>query len=249
MSKATLYQVVDWDSNFEGAKSRTYDHKSACQMPTKHGLGYKRIVRRKNGAAIFGAWCALIQTLSRHHRPREGYCTDTGRISGKPYSEEDLAILTDIPAAYFRELFQVATMHDVGWLRIPDGYQTDTKYPLNSDSDSDSDSDYVCSDRSENGREPPHRRVKFDYASGQFSGIEPSDMAVLTEAYPAVNHDAEIQKARAWLLANPTKRKKNVWGFLTRWMNSTQERSGNREIGRTTRQQVSQQAAERCTLS
>jgi hypothetical protein len=137
------HQVKEWNNHFEGAKSRTYSNKSSCQMPTKHGLGYKRIVKRKNGPALFGAWCALIQVLSRHPKPRDGYCTDTGRIDGKPYTDADLEMMTDIPAAVFKELFQVAASQDVDWLRIPQGYHADTTSAdgaIYSDSNSDSDS-------------------------------------------------------------------------------------------------------------
>jgi len=142
-----VYQVIGWDKCFEGAKSKTYSNKSSCQMPTKHGLGYKRLIRRKNGPALFGAWCALVQVLSRHNKPRQGYCTDTGEIAGKPYKDTDLEMLTDIPAAIFSELFEVAANQDVGWLRILRGYCADTAripqgtiVPLDSDSDSDLDS-------------------------------------------------------------------------------------------------------------
>ena len=148
MQDNAVYQVADWNKSFEGAKSRTYNNKSTCSMPTKHGLGYKKLVRSKNGAALFGAWCALIQVLSLHDKPREGYCTDTGRISGHPYKGTDLEMLTDIPAKCFNELFKVA--QSIGWLTvtkagIPQGYHKDTtvspRYPLNSDSDLDSDPD------------------------------------------------------------------------------------------------------------
>ena len=141
-----VYQVIGWDKCFEGAKSKTYSNKSSCQMPTKHGLGYKRLIRRKNGPALFGAWCALVQVLSRHNKPRQGYCTDTGEIAGKPYNDSDLEMLTDIPAAIFSELFEVAANQDVGWLRILRGYCADTAripqetiVPLDSDLDLDSD--------------------------------------------------------------------------------------------------------------
>ena len=142
-----VYQVIGWDKCFEGAKSKTYSNKSSCQMPTKHGLGYKRLIRRKNGPALFGAWCALVQVLSRHNKPRQGYCTDTGEITGKPYKDSDLEMLTDIPAAIFSELFEVAANQDVGWLRILRGYCADTTripqgtlVPSDSDSDLDSNS-------------------------------------------------------------------------------------------------------------
>jgi hypothetical protein len=135
----TLYQVINWDSSFEGAKSKTYNNKTSCQMPTKHGLGYRRLIKSKDGAALFGAWCALIQVLSRHPIKREGYCTDTGRIDGNPYTPSDLELLTDIPEKYFESLLQVVSSKEVAWVRIPDGYHKDSKYPLHSDSDSDSD--------------------------------------------------------------------------------------------------------------
>jgi len=139
-----LYQVAGWDKHFEGAKSKTYNNKSTCQMPTKHSLGYRRLVRRENGAAIFGAWCAMIQVLSRHEKPRQGYCTDTGRIDGRPLTDSDLEMLTDIPAAAFAAMFQVCASEDVAWLLKPQGYHKDTtvsaQYPLDSDLDLDLDS-------------------------------------------------------------------------------------------------------------
>ena len=134
-----MMQVIGWDENFEGAKSKTYKNKTTCQMPTKHGLGYKKLVRGSDGAALFGAWCAMIQVLSRHPAPRHGYCTDTGGADGRPYTPDDLEMLTDIPAKHFKKMLELASSQVVGWLRILDGYQTDTAGPLNSDSDSDSD--------------------------------------------------------------------------------------------------------------
>jgi hypothetical protein len=140
-----IYRIKNWSDNFEGAKSKTYKNKTSCQMPTKHGLGYKKIIRSKNGAALFGAWCALIQVLSRHKNPRQGYCTDTGgtlQDGGIPYTSADLEMLTDIPAEYFEEMFKICLSQSVGWVEvideeIPQGYHKDTIGPPDSDSDSD----------------------------------------------------------------------------------------------------------------
>ena len=141
----TVYQVKDWNENFEGAKSREYNNKSSCQMPTKHGLGYRKLIRCKNGPALFGAWCALIQVLSKQPKKRHGYLTDTGRADGNPYSPEDLEILTDIPASLFKQLLQVANGSGVNWLRIPEGYHDNPeRIPqggIDLDSDLDTDSD------------------------------------------------------------------------------------------------------------
>lgn len=159
MAEQIVYQVKGWDALFEGYKSRTYDNKSSCQMPNKHGLGYKILVRRKNGPALFGAWCALVQVLSKHPKPRYGYLTDTGRIDGRPYTPEDLSLLTDMPADLFSELLDVACTPGIEWMNqitnnsasssdlrgedtaVPAQYpQEDSVVSTDSDSDSDSDS-------------------------------------------------------------------------------------------------------------
>lgn len=166
----SLYRIKGWTENFEGAKSKGYDNKTKCQMPTKHGLGYKKLVRMKNGPALFGAWCALIQVVSRHPKPRYGYLTDTGGIphgyhaepeikeeyskqnrpeSAQPYQPEDLEIMTDIPAKIFEELLKVASVN-IGWLEvyeatdttgIPQGYHRDTTVSAQYPPNSDLDLD------------------------------------------------------------------------------------------------------------
>jgi hypothetical protein len=140
-------QISNWNDCFEGAKSRTYNNKTSCQMPTKHGLGYRRLIRRKNGPALFGAWCALIQVLSRHPAARKGYCTDNGQEDGRPLTPEDLELLTDIPSALFVELFELGQSANIRWLISNNstdttGNQTDTtRNHADTTGPSDSDSD------------------------------------------------------------------------------------------------------------
>ena len=172
---ANLYQIVDWEQNFEGAKSKTYNNKSQCMMPTKHGLGFKKLIKSgRNGVALFGAWCALIQVCSRHPKPRQGYCTDTGGIAGNPYTSEDLEMMTCIPSKTFDELFQVAVNPEVAWLRILQGYHEDTavspQYPLhldlnlNSDLNSDSTANAVY-EFPENLKVPEFEKAWSDWES------------------------------------------------------------------------------------
>lgn len=148
MTDEPTYQIKDWSKLFEGPKSKAYHHKSSTQMPNKFGLGYKRIIRAKDGAAMYGAWCALVHVLSRQDCPRDGYVTDDGKKDSRPMSPDDLEIHTDIPAKYFRAVFDAA--QSVDWVdvidsRIPQGYHGDTtgsaRGPLDSDSDVDSDKD------------------------------------------------------------------------------------------------------------
>ena len=146
-STVDVYQICDWEKHFEGAKTKTYNNKTTCSMPNKHGLGYRRLIRSENGVALFGAWCSLVQILSRHEKPRQGYCTDTGGIHGRPYTPNDLEMLTDIKAGVFSQLFPV--VQSIGWIKVTQAKDTtgilqapavSPRYPLNSDSDSDSDS-------------------------------------------------------------------------------------------------------------
>jgi len=157
--KNLLYQVIGWDEYFEGAKTKTYNNKTTCCMPCKHGLGYKRLIRHKHGPALFGAWCALVQILSRHPKKRQGYLTDTGvppsieggnsDICGVPYTAEDISILSDIPVEIVQEMLDMCSSESVGWLvvttltdtgRISEDIAVSVQYPLNSNLNSNSNS-------------------------------------------------------------------------------------------------------------
>jgi hypothetical protein len=147
--RATLYRVKGWDSHFEGSKSKGYKNKSSCMMPCSHGLGYKRLVRAKNGASLFGAWCAMIQVLSQHQPPREGWVTDDGKHDGAPYTPDDLECLTDIPSKTFGAMLDSVSSQVVDWVEVvTQGYHStltgdhSTKsVPLNSNLDLDLNSD------------------------------------------------------------------------------------------------------------
>ena len=70
-------------------------------------------------------------------------------------------------------------------------------------------------------------RIHFDYLTGEFAGITDTDRTDWGKAYPAVDIDGEIDRARQWLIDNPAKRKKQVSRFLTNWLARCQERGGS----------------------
>lgn len=228
-----VYQVVGWNEHFEGAKSRTYSNKSKCQMPTKHGLGYNRLVKRPEGAALFGAWCAMVQVLSRHPKPRQGYCTDTGREDGIPYSPEDLEIITGIPSKTFKAMFQAAAKQDVAWLRIPRGYHGIPEVSpyldsnSNLDSNLNSNSDSLCSE-SDKPNSKPKKGDSISWSPEEkFTGITEEDRDEWKKAYPACDINSELAKANQWLISNPAKARKKLWRrFITGWLSRSQERGG-----------------------
>lgn len=160
-----MKQVVNWNGFFEGAKSKTYNNKTSCQMPTKHGLGYRRLINMQNGAALFGAWCSLVQLLSRHPKPRNGYISNDGTSGGDPLTPKDLQMLTDIKYEIYEAMINACESKEIGWIRTCKdtignhkdtiGNQQDTIIPLNSDLDLDSDLD----SKEEENASPSHSSV------------------------------------------------------------------------------------------
>lgn len=59
-------------------------------------------------------------------------------------------------------------------------------------------------------------------------GVSDEDRQTWAEAYPACDLDTELAKMTAWLVANPTQRKKNWRAFIVRWLNRNQDNGGTR---------------------
>lgn len=68
----------------------------------------------------------------------------------------------------------------------------------------------------------PVRGVSWDE---KFSGITPEMMTLWAKAYPAVDLPRELYAMDQWLIANPNKRKKNCYRFITNWLSRKQEKS------------------------
>ena len=67
----------------------------------------------------------------------------------------------------------------------------------------------------------------YNFETHQFDNILPSDTKLWTKAYPACDIELQLNKAAAWLEANPDKRKKNYKKFLSGWLSRAQERGGD----------------------
>lgn len=67
--------------------------------------------------------------------------------------------------------------------------------------------------------------VNFDSQVGSFSNIPDAQFQVWLDAYPAVNVQLELQKATAWLMANPKHKKSNYLRFINNWLNRAQDKS------------------------
>jgi len=205
-----VYRVRNWPEHFEGAKSKGYKNKTKCAMPCRHGLGYRRLVRSKDGAALFGAWCSMVQILSQHHPERKGWVTNNGSEDGRPYTPDDLECLTDIPSKHFAAMLEVASSEAVGWVDviesgIPEGYHEDTigdhsseMVPLNSNLNLDSNLD-------SNNNQQACAKLPF----GEFENVmlTEQEYAKLCEKHGKDKADAGIDELGAWLKRTGKQRK------------------------------------------
>lgn len=262
-----LYQIKDWDQHYENNKSRERPRLSWCAIPNKQdGLGYKRLLAMKDGEAAYGCFVATVLAASKA-RTRNGWLTDDGSQNGVPWDAKAISLKTGFSVKTASNMLQYCTMREIGWIGSrPTGTKVPAECPpsarqvpaecppsaLEGKEGKEGREGKEWNDSSDRlpttESEPPHRRVAFDYTSGQFTGLTDGDYAVWADAYPAVDHKAEVQKARAWLLANPNKRKKNVYGFLTRWMASQQERAGRRGQYASARDEANRRADARATF-
>ena len=72
---------------------------------------------------------------------------------------------------------------------------------------------------------------KVDFVNGRWLGITEQLTQAWSSAYPAVDIHAELNKAAAWILSNPTLAPKSQFSrFLLTWFSRTQDRSAIRSI-------------------
>lgn len=74
-------------------------------------------------------------------------------------------------------------------------------------------------------REAAREKIEFNFETGSFDGPLCDHFGRWTAAFPAVQVDAEVLRAGAWLLANPKNKKSNYLAFLTNWLSRAQDRA------------------------
>ncbi len=113
------YRIKDWQKHYENNKSREREVCSWCPIPNKQdGLGYGRLLQAPDGAALYGAFLAVILVASKQGRPRDGYLTGTGRADDGPLSADDLSIMTKIPEPIISRMLETASCANIGWIEV-----------------------------------------------------------------------------------------------------------------------------------
>lgn len=106
-----LYQIRDWSQLYENNRTRDLKKMEWVPVPNHHDSdGYTLLVSRKDGAAFYGAWIALVQVASR--------CDPRGtllRRTGEPHDPASLSRITRIPEKVFEEMLFVCE-NECKWL-------------------------------------------------------------------------------------------------------------------------------------
>ena len=71
-------------------------------------------------------------------------------------------------------------------------------------------------------------KITFDFTLKEFLHIKEEDRKIWNEAYPKCDINTELKKMRAWLLADPKRKKINYKKFINGWLSRTQDSGGTK---------------------
>lgn len=107
------YSIVKWGELYENNRTRELANLRWVPIPNSHDSdSYNELVDRKNGAALFGAWIAIVQLASR--------CKVRGvltRDNGEPHDSKSIARITRLPIPTIEEALLVCNV-ECKWLEI-----------------------------------------------------------------------------------------------------------------------------------
>lgn len=105
-----MWRIRNWARHFEKHEaSRRVGALKWVPIPTAHdGKGYRKIMSKPDGPAIYGTWVAILATAAK--------CDTRGVLADEdgPLSAEDIALKTGIPEPMVQKAIEVLIA--VGWL-------------------------------------------------------------------------------------------------------------------------------------
>jgi hypothetical protein len=111
-----MYRIRNWKRIFEKAQTREVHRTSWVAVPNSfEGRGFRRLMSRPDGIAIYGAWVLIVEIASK--------CPDRGELvrDGTPLTCEDLALMTGGQVEAFRTAIEVLSQPEIGWIELADG--------------------------------------------------------------------------------------------------------------------------------
>jgi len=128
-----MLEIVDWGKHYENHRTRELRVMTWVPLPNKHdGDGYTQLLNHPNGAAHFGAWCALVELASRQHvgtssaphRRHVGTSSANSINSGKKFRDSAKYDSSDHP--YGRGIL----MRETGEAHDPSSLERMTRIPI-----------------------------------------------------------------------------------------------------------------------
>jgi hypothetical protein len=121
-----IYRIRNWGDHFENNRTRELKELRFVILPNKHdGDGYTELLDHPNGAAHYGAWCAIVQVASKGKHPAEGCDIPAGccecrgvllREGDRAHDPDSLSRLTRIPSLVFAEV--LPRLVSIGWMSV-----------------------------------------------------------------------------------------------------------------------------------
>lgn len=248
MAGEVLITVRNWERHFEVSQTKKVRGPlNWVAIPTKHdGKGFRRIMARKDGPIVYGAWILILQVAAKC--PKRGELSD---FDG-PLTTEDLEIKTGVAAKLFDNAIQVLAAKGIEWISVTEHSTTVESIPLHSTTlplqTGQVGQDKTGQPPTEDCSEPPcgvseqpspetGMAIMVFPCVGRGTTEWPLTSAKVTEwqeSYPGVDVLGECKKARQWCIDNPAKRKtaSGMTKFLNSWLSRAQNAGGSN--GRTT---------------
>ena len=114
-----VLKIRDWDRHFENAESRKLKALRWVAMPNHmQTQGYTSLVDHPDGAAHFGAWCAIVEICSaREPKERRGYLPESdGTIGGISRS---LGRISRLPGKIFQDVIErLMSDPEIAWIEV-----------------------------------------------------------------------------------------------------------------------------------
>jgi hypothetical protein len=240
-----VYQVLNWDENFENYKSREVDDCSFVCVPNKqHGMGLTRILAEPDGAAIYGVWNLILGACSRQRRPRDGWLTHDGTAEGTAWTVDDLALRWRRTREEVTRDLEFLCSDAVGWMvrherdletstpAVPGEYPSSTVKGRERKGMEEKGMEDGCS-AAARGAEPSPVVLEFPVAHRKGHAetwpLRDDYVAELATAFPALNVPEQCRKALAWVRANPSRKKtaRGMRAFLFSWMDRSRPHGTN----------------------
>lgn len=225
-----LYQIKDWDKNFESAKSKTYRACSHVYVPNKQtGDGFTFILCQPDGPAIFGLWYLLVEACSLQTIPRQGYCTDTGRPDGVPWTAGLLARRWRTSEKLVQRMYDVTSSPPVSWISkdttgIPQSPMVSNQsHPNPNPNPNPNPAATPLVPPRKVAAAPESALIVFPTAGNVTEWHLTQTLVDLYKtAYPAVDIIGECRKALVWVNCNNQKTSRGMKRFLNTWLSKAQ---------------------------